>query len=292
LPKQSNKNILLTGATGFLGSHLLRSFLHKGWSVSIIKRSFSNTQRIQDLLPRVATLDIDTEPLESIFEQCGPFDAVVHTATSFGRNNETAGQVMAANLVFPLKLLETATFFNTTTFFNTATILYAYLNSYALSKRQFEEWGKVFSNQEKIGFVNLKLEHMYGPGDDASKFTTFIFESLKNNVPQIELTPGEQKRDFIYIDDVVAAYVILLEKQVKDAVFSEYEIGSGKAVSIRKFVEIVKEIAGSKTKLLFGAREYREHEIMFSQAGIKKLQETGWQPKVSLDQGILKSLQE
>jgi nucleoside-diphosphate-sugar epimerase len=131
---------------------------------------------------------------------------------------------------------------------------------------------------------------MYGPGDDSFKFTTFIFESLKNNLPQIELTPGEQKRDFIYIDDVVDAYVVLLEKQQQEAEFSEYEIGSGEAISIREFVETAKKIAKAKTELVFGVKEYREHEIMFSQANIKKLQGCGWAPHVPLDQGILKSL--
>jgi nucleoside-diphosphate-sugar epimerase len=58
------KNILLTGATGFLGSHLLQAFLDKSWEVSIIKRSFSNTNRIDNLLHRVSFLDIDIEPLE------------------------------------------------------------------------------------------------------------------------------------------------------------------------------------------------------------------------------------
>jgi len=288
--KEKRKKILLTGATGFLGSHLLRAFLNKGWDVSIIKRSFSVTRRIDDLLHRVSFLNIDIDPLELIFEQKAPFDAVVHTATCYGRQGETASQILEANCSFPLRLLATATRFNTDTFFNTDTILSSYLNSYALSKRQFEEWGKLFSEQGKIGFVNLKLEHMYGPGDDSSKFSTFIFENLKSNVPQLELTLGEQKRDFIYIDDVVNAYVLLLENEGKKRRFSEYEVGSGQAVSIRKIVECVKVIAQSRTELLFGVKPYRDNEVMFSQADIGKLEHLGWTPETSLKEGILKSL--
>ncbi len=283
------KSILLTGATGFLGSNLLRAFLDKEWDVSIIKRSFSNTSRIHNLLPKISFLDIDIDPLESIFDQRSSFDAVVHTATCYGRRGETASQVMEANLVFPLKLLEIAAFFNTPAFFNTATILYSFLNIYALSKRQFEDWGRIFSCQKKIGFVNLKLEQIYGPGDDDSKFTTFIFESLKKNVSRIELTPGEQKRDFIYIDDVVSAYILLLEGFKKENEFSEYDIGSGKAVSIREFVECVKEISGSNSELIFGAKPYRDHETMLSNADIEKLELLGWSPCIPLRDGILKS---
>lgn len=283
-------NILLTGATGFLGSHLLRAFVAKGWNVSIIKRSFSSTNRIQDLLPAVTALDIDAAPLASLFEQMGPFDAVVHAATCYGRHGETAVQVLEVNLGFSLSLLETATFYNTTTFFNTTTILYPYLNAYALSKHQFEDWGRMFSSQGRISFVNLKVEHMYGPTDDPSKFTTFIFSSLKNNIPEIALTSGEQKRDFIYIDDVVEAYIILLKQIRKDKEFAEYEIGSGEAISIRYFVETARNVIGSSSNLLFGAKEYREHEVMFSQADIRKMMELGWKPQVSLEQGILKTM--
>jgi nucleoside-diphosphate-sugar epimerase len=283
-------NILLTGATGFLGSHLLRAFVAKGWNVSIIKRSFSSTNRIQDLLPAVTALDIDAAPLAALFEQKGPFDAVVHAATCYGRHGETATQVLEANLGFSLSLLETATLYNTTTFYNTTTTLYPYLNAYALSKRQFEDWGRMFSSQGRIRFVNLKVEHMYGPDDEPSKFTTFIFLSLKNNISEIALTLGEQKRDFIYIDDVVEAYIILLKQIRRDSVFTEYEIGSGEAVSIRDFVETARKVIGSSSNLLFGAKEYREHEVMFSQADIKKMMELGWKPQVSLEQGILKTM--
>ncbi len=290
--QNKKRKILLTGATGFLGSHLLAAFLKQQWEVSIIKRSFSNISRIEHLLPSVSYINIDKEPLELIFERAGKFDAVVHTATCYGRNGETAPEVLQSNLDFPLTLLNTATFFNTTTFFNTATILYEYLNYYALSKKQFEEWGKIYANQEKIGFVNLQLEHIYGPKDDSSKFTTFIFESLKNNVPHIDLTPGEQKRDFIYIDDVASAYITLLnsDKIINNKSFSVYDVGTGEAVSIREFVELAKKMLNSKSELCFGKQPYRQHEVMLSKADISALQEQGWEVQTTLQNGILKTI--
>ena len=141
-----------------------------------------------------------------------PSKAVVHTATCYGRNRETPLEVFEANLKFPLDLLEKAALFSTDTFFNTDTILYKYLNGYSLSKHQFVEWGKQYADEHKIKFCNIKLEHMYGPGDDDSKFTTYVINSCLNNVPEVKLTLGEQERDFIYIDDVVSAYQLLLKK--------------------------------------------------------------------------------
>ena len=284
--------ILLTGATGFLGSHLLQTFFENGHQVTILKRSFSDTWRIKEYLNDISYYDVDSIKLDQPFRDHRKIDAIIHTATSYGRKREKATEVFETNLVFPLRLLEIATFFNTTTFFNTATILYAYLNYYALSKRQFEDWGKVFANQGKIQFVNIKLEHMYGPGDEPLKFTTWIVQSCLKNIDKIELTPGEQKRDFVYIDDVVDAYALLLKKapDLKDK-FQEYGLGSGKAVSIREFTETVKKLTGADTELAFGTKPYRENEIMQSEADITKLLDLGWEPKCDLITGIKKMIE-
>jgi nucleoside-diphosphate-sugar epimerase len=285
-----SKRILLTGATGFLGSHFLHGYLRNGHHVTILKRSFSNTRRIDDCIDRVKCFDIDIVPLERAFERSGPLDCVVHTATNYGRQEEVASEVFETNLAFPLRLLQTATFFDTPTFFNTTTVLYKYLNYYALSKKQFEDWGRILAEQGKIQFVNIKLEHVFGPGDDPSKFTTFILENLAKNVPRVELTPGEQERDFVYIDDVVTAYDVFLGTVDGQAGFQEFNLGSGHATTIRHFVETAKRIINSKTELLFGAKPYREHEVMRSEANIEELHKLGWKPRYSIEQGIARTI--
>jgi CDP-paratose synthetase len=287
-----SKKVLLTGATGFLGSHLLRVFLESGYQVTILKRSFSDIWRIKDCLNSIKSFDIDLTSLERPFEECGQFDCVVHTAVNYGRKGEKATEVFEDNLSFPVDLLQTANFFNTAIFFNTATILYHYLNYYALSKRQFEDWGRIFANQGKIQFVNIKLEHMYGHGDDSSKFTTWIVQSCLKNIEKVELTSGEQKRDFIYIDDVVDAYVLLLEKTRElENGFQEFDLGSGRMVSIREFTETVKSLTGNDTEFIFGAKQYRKHELMQSKTDISRLLKLGWKPKYDLVTGLKKMIE-
>jgi nucleoside-diphosphate-sugar epimerase len=133
---------------------------------------------------------------------------------------------------------------------------------------------------------------MYGPGDDPSKFTTWIVQSCIKNINKIELTPGEQKRDFVYIDDVVSAYNLLVEKcrQSGDG-FQEFELGSGKAFSIREYVETAKRLTKADTELAFGSKAYREHELMHSEADIAKLVKLGWKSKYDLNAGLKKMIE-
>ena len=133
----------------------------------------------------------------------------------------------------------------------------------------------------------MRLEHFYGPEDADSKFTTHVINSCLKNVPELKLTFGEQKRDFIYIDDVVSAYLIILEKieEFQDF-FNEFHVGSGAAVSIRDFVEKVHQITESQTHLAFGSIPYRTGEMMSSNANVEPLAELGWFCKTNLDQGL------
>ena len=282
------KTILLTGATGFLGSHLLEKFFKEGHKIIILKRSFSNTWRIDYMLSKVISYNVDKENLETPFKE-NKVDIVIHTATKYGRKNEKASDILKSNLNFPLELLEIATFFNIDTFFNTDTVLCKYLNYYSLSKKQFTEWTKLFCNKIKI--INLKLEHMYGEKDDLTKFIPFIIKQLLMNVNKIKLTKGEQERDFIYVSDVVNAYYdIFLQVENFAKGFHEYEIGSGEAIKIKSLVQLLKRLTNNKNTILgFGELPYRENEIMESKSNIKKIkEEVEWQPQVALKEGLLK----
>lgn len=285
------KTILLTGATGFLGSHLARVLVANGHHVLVLKRPSSNVERIASILPALSMYDINGTDLSLPFRKHDKVDAVIHAATCSGRNGESNAEIFDANTAFPLRLLETAASFKTDTFINSDTVLDKNTNAYALSKHHFLEWGKLFAGGKRIRFVNVRLEHMYGPGDDASKFTARVIKDCLANVAEIRLTPGDQKRDFVYIDDVIVAYDILLEQANRQAeCFQEYGLGSGVAVTIREFVETVHQLTGSTTRLNFGALPYRENEIMNSDADIEALMNFGWRCRTTLANGIRKTV--
>jgi CDP-paratose synthetase len=286
------KTILLTGATGFLGSHLLEALLKEGYSVVILKRSTSNTYRIQHLLDRLKAYDIDRLPLEQAFKD-QRIDVVMHTACSYGRNGQDANEVAETNLLFGLRLLDAATAFNIDTFFNTGTLLPKYLNAYALSKSQFCEWLRQRSNQIQV--VNLKLEHMYGPKDDQTKLVPWLIGQLEQGVDRIPLTEGQQLRDFIYIDDVVAAYMVTLAKATQLVEWNEFDVGTGKLITVRDFVTAIHSAVSEnqgicKTELGFGDIPLREGELMTVELDNTALINFGWSAKTSIEHGIAQTI--
>ena len=280
--------ILLTGATGFLGSRLLETLLTKGYKVIILKRSTSNSWRISHLLSQVVSYDIDMQPLELAFEQ-QRIDVVIHTACHYGRNGSEINKIVEGNLMFGLRILDACLKFNTETFFNTDTLLHKHLNAYTLSKKQFVEWLQQSSGDIQV--INLKLEHMYGEKDGVSKFVPWVLSQLKANESEIKLTKGEQRRDFIYIDDVVFAYLILLERVSDLSDFNEFDVGTGQLITVRSFIEKLKKVyevdfGTSVTKLNFGAIPYRKGEVMMVEVNNQPLIDLGWSVKTKLETGL------
>ena len=286
---QIPKRIVLTGATGFLGSHLAAALCSAGCEVIALKRRSSSLHRVAAISSKLTLLDVEDIVYDQIFTDFGRVDAVIHTATCYGRNNESVSEIFSANTEFPLRLLDAGTRAGLRAFLNTDTILDKYLNLYAFSKNQLLEWGKFFTMHKRIAFLNLRLEHFYGAGDDASKFTTQVINSCLENAPEMKLTLGEQHRDFIHIDDVVSAYLTLLSRiDSSESGLRQIDIGSGRSISIRQFVETVRRITGSKIHLNFGALPYREGEIMQSAADVNPLQAMGWRCQHTIEDGIRK----
>jgi nucleoside-diphosphate-sugar epimerase len=257
----------------------------------ILKRTTSRLDRIADVCGGARLYDADAGDYERLFRECGAIDAVVHTATLYGRGGESAGQVVAANLAFPLRLLEAAVEHGVPFFINTGTALERSLNAYALSKKQFVEWGRQLAEEGRICFVDLELEHFYGPGDDESKFITHLVKSCLRGTPTLALTEGLQRRDFVFVDDVVAAYLLILDRLAEGMPqFSTFAVGSGAAVAIREVAEKIRELSGLPTVLDFGAIPYRRQEVMYSCADISAMQGLGWSPLVGLEEGLTRTV--
>lgn len=286
--------ILLTGASGFLGSALALYWHHVGHQVALLVRPASQMNRLRGL---DASFDIcrcttDAE-IETFVAKVQP-NVVVHTACAYGRQGETCLQLFDANSRLGLVVLQALQKSPTpVSFISTGSALAADVNPYALSKHQFAQWGRMLANQSggQLQFVNVLLQHMYGPGDDASKFTTHVLHACYRNDPVLKLTAGAQARDFIYIDDVVSAYDTLLTQRHQLDPVQDIEVGSGVAPSIRQFVETAHRLTASRTELLFGALPYRANEAMHCLADVTLMTQLGWHSAFDLNIGLKKTIE-
>ncbi len=118
--------VLITGETGFLGSHLLKALIEfTSENIVVLKRSFSNLKRIEEMKenPRVKFYDVDKVDVEEAFKN-NNIETIIHCATNYGRGDESCHNILDTNLMFPIKLLDlsvkwgTKTFINTDSFFN------------------------------------------------------------------------------------------------------------------------------------------------------------------------------
>jgi len=277
--------ILLTGGTGFLGSNLLRRLLGLGHELFCIKRETSSLERVKIFKHKIKWFNVETSDFDEIISSY-KIEGIIHCATDYGRKQFNPIQTIETNLILPLKLLHAAASNNVLVFINTDTVLDKRVDTYSLSKRQFSEWLEKYSND--ILTINVALEHFYGPFDNDSKFVTYVIRKMLGNEDSIDFTLGLQKRNFVYIEDVIDAFIVLLNNINKlDNSFHNFEVGTEDSVSIQDFVGLVKKLCNNNTTdLNFGAINYRENEVMNTNTNTDKLKSLGWFPKFSLEDGL------
>lgn len=275
------KTILITGINGYLGSHLAKA-LSTEYNIIGLEYSLENLFRIVDCNYKVYSAKDGIS--DAVFTE-QTIDIVLHTATFYGKNNEDYIQMFNANLYSPLNLLDIAIKHNCQLFVNTDTVLDRFVSTYALTKRQFQEWLYIRKNEIKV--INMQLEHFYGPGASPTNFLTFMINKLKNNESQIDLTLGEQLRDFVYIDDVVNAYLIVIGKrdQLTDS-YSPFQVCTNQLISIKDIVTLLKDLTKSNSALNFGVVPYRENELLHSETDNTALMHLGWQPQFTIKEGL------
>lgn len=291
--------ILVTGAAGFIGSHLLPRLLAAGASVAILLRPGSDAWRIQDWLPGVTRIDGDLSEPGGIQAQVSQFapDTIIHLAWHGAANRYRNDPLQMDNLQYTSALLQAAGRAGSRTWIGLGSQA-----EYGVHHRQIDEEAPArpttfygvaklcaclitqhLCRQFNMRFAWLRLFAAYGPGDDPGwLIPSVIISLLRGERPS--LTGGIQRWDYLYVTDIAEAiYQITVTPEAKGI----FNLGSGQADTVRSIAERIRDLIDASLPLGFGEVPYRPDQVMHLQADITRLRRaTGWQPGVTLDKGL------
>ncbi len=282
--------VLVTGASGYLGRRLCDALFAAGHSVVAVVHRHSVVAA--ETSEKFATVRLDDGMMAGeIVESCRP-DVVIHVATAYGRSGEKLREIVEANEILPLELMSACEKSGCRYFVNTDTILSRFLNPYSLTKSHAADWMNMFS--DGVTMINVRLDHFYGPGDSPKKFVAHMVELMRRDEPVIELTEGSQTRDFTYVDDVVSAYLVILDHlgEFQRGSVVTFEVGTDVRTSIRDVVEELRKLTGTRSQLRFGAIPYRRREVLEYSINTHSLRRLGWSPQVPIKDGLRRVVKE
>lgn len=289
--------VLVTGGTGFIGSHLVRRLVTNGDEVHLIVRPESNLSLIREVKDFVTihTHDGTTKGMIRIIDEARPV-LVFHLASLFLAQHKTEDitALIQSNILFSTQLLEAMTVKGVFLLINTGTSWQHYQNEsynpvclYAATKQAFEALVKFYVETTALKVITLKLFDTYGPDDPRPKLFTLL-RQLAHSGTSLAMSPGEQLIDLVNIDDVIDGYLIAGNHLVKEEApkMAEYALSSGRPISLKDLVTLYSQIVGKSLSIQWGGRPYRPREVMILWNKGQLL--PGWKPKVGLIEGMKK----
>lgn len=270
------------GAFGFLGSRLT-SYFESRHTVIGLARKRNNEATINNII-----YTTENNWIEKIVE----FEPniIINTIACYGRHNEPATALIESNILMPIRVLESISSLDAV-FINCGTSLPPNTSLYAYTKQKANELAAAIIDKVCGKYIELKLEHFYGAFDGDYKFTSMVIRRCLSNQP-VKLTSGLQQRDFLYIKDLLTAFDCIISNVNNFPKFHSIEVGSGKAISIREYVETVKNITKSNSIIEFGVVKERANELMYSCADIAELEKIGWKREFSLVDALTEIIEE
>lgn len=283
-------NILVTGATGFIGTNLTRE-LRKDHNLFILGQFEGDPEKL-DLPGYVMTDDI---PQLASYIKEHQIDGIIHLASLYLtlHSPEQVKDLVSSNVYFGTAVLEAASlagcvkwFLNTGSIwqnYNTKGIEYNPVNLYAATKQAFIDMAKYYTDVFGIRFCTLKLCDTYGPNDTRRKIFK-LFKDYSESGEVLKMSPGEQLIDILFISDIVAGFKHLSLLLASDqSLEDEYVLSSGQQIPLKKLAHIFEKVSGRKLRIEWGGLPYRAREVMIPWKGVVL---KGWCPVISLEEGI------
>lgn len=290
---------IITGATGFIGSHLVQQILANDGHVAVIVRESSpNLSRLPNH-PNLHMIQCELENTAKWSKRLEDFEPQLfyHLAWKGVGNQDRNDFCQVENIQLSLATLRAAKDLGCIKWIGAGSQAeYGSLNCrisenepthpttlYGAAKLATCMMSQILGKQLKIDAVWVRIFSTYGPGDNEGWLLPDVIKKLLNKEKPM-LTPGEQLWDYLYVRDAAEAFLKLsITKQTTGI----YNLGSGKSQSIRSIVELTRDLINPELELGFGEIDYRLDQVMHLEANIEKItQDTSWYPKTNLATGI------
>jgi nucleoside-diphosphate-sugar epimerase len=295
------RRVLVTGASGFVGGHLVARMVELGATVAAIHRKPLAPALASH--PQVLSLQFDLEDTERLDREMDAFqpEVIFHLASRpDGPEVENhAAACINANLLVTVHLLEIARRLSVSAFvFADSTKVYGNspvphredsatnpCSSYAASKLAAWNHCRIFAKLHGLPVVALRPTLIYGPGQGKNLFT-FLAQSLASDRPEIVLDGGFQTRDPLYIDDAVCAYVRAAEA-AEQLSGRAIPIGGGNERTVEELANSFIQAAGGSTPVRCCGDRVRATETMRSYCdNVDAWEALRWRPEVGLMEGL------
>ena len=298
--------VLVTGASGFIGSNLTRNLIKTEDQINILVREKSNLWRINDVLSdcNVHTADLsDFEGIRNLIDKVKP-EIVYHCAT-FGvyPNQKDVAKNIQTNVIGTLNLLtslhenlELERLVNLGSVFEYGyksnsikeTDLTQPFDSYSVTKVSQTKLVEYYSHQKKLPAVTLRIFTPYGTFEEPGRLISDVMIAAVKKNP-LKILSRKAKRDFVYIDDVTSA---LIKASKKSGVDGEiFNIGSGVATSVEDLINLVCTVTDTNLEVSWSDEDQEKHDKTGTDgfADLQKVKKIDWEPEVSLKDGLSKT---
>ncbi len=289
--------VLVTGAAGFIGSHLVSRLVSDGHDVVALVRAGTDTWRIRELLPRlgVLSLDLGSPRLRDGIGEARP-EVCIHLAWFAAPGLYLDAIENLQHLEMSLGLIRALAETGCRRFVGVGTCLEYALEArplaechparptrlYAATKLALATVLDRLRDTTGISSTWARLFYAYGPREDERRLIPSVLRSLLSNAPA-RVTQGDQVRDYLHVADVAAALAALAESPVEGPV----NVGSGKPLSVRELVLEAARAVSRENLVMFGAVPADPRDPPYVCADNRRLvEEVGFAPRVSLPQGM------
>jgi nucleoside-diphosphate-sugar epimerase len=292
---------LVTGVTGFVGSHLARGLLAGGVEVHAIVRPGAHLERVPDLVDRVMVHvdDGTADGLAAVVAAAVP-DATFHLATNFIAEHQAdeVAALVVDNVGFPARLADAVAgdghpFVNVgTAWQHVDGARYRPKNLYAATKQAFEDVLRFYTDRDLLRAVTVNLYDSYGPLDHRPKLLGALIRAVQTG-DVLSMSSGIQIIDLVHVDDVVRALRLAAElcaagpvvaTETGDGGGTYFSVSSGSPCTLRELVAVVGEVAGTPVSVEWGARPDRAGDMLEPWAAGPPV--PGWKPHISLAEGL------